>query len=288
MGRVRSHGVVTEVPAAGGTDHLCWIYDDDASFDAAVERFLSGGLARGERLLCVGDDVVERMRGDRPPLPDVAALVARGALEMLTVAEAYEAAGAFTPERQFTYYEGETRRARELGYTGLRVVAELSPLAADAARRPELVRWEHVADEFMAAGSGMTAMCAYRADLGADALADVGSAHPMVHAADGGPPFRVFFDGGRVVLAGSVDTFSADRLAALLDASPVHGRSVVLDLEPVEFVDVAAARVLARWARALQDRSVDVDVHGASPLFRRMWRVLGLEELVPGVLAETA
>jgi anti-anti-sigma regulatory factor len=272
---------VTEVPPAGGTDHLCWVYDDDASFDDAVERFLSGGLARGERLLCVGDDVVDRMRGDSPPLPDVAELVERGALEMLTVAQAYDAAGEFTPERQFEFYEARTRRAIDEGYTGLRVVAELSPLAADDDRRAELVRWEHVADGFMASGSGMTAMCAYRGDLPTAALADVTSAHPLVHAPDGMPSFRVFFDDDRVVLTGDVDTFSAGRLAAVLASSPVVAQRAVLDLTHVEFVDVAAARTLARWVRDLQARSVAVEIRGASPLLGRMWRVLGLGDLVP-------
>jgi anti-anti-sigma factor len=286
---MRPSGLVSEVPASGGSDHLCWVYEDDDSFDAAVERFLTGGLARGERLLCVGDAVVERMRGEDPLLPDAARLLGRGALELLTVTEAYDAAGAFSPERQFSYYEAETQRALDDGYTGLRVVAELTPLAADAERRPELVRWEHLADAFMASGSCMTAMCAYHAELSAEALADVASVHPLVHTADGAhPAFRVFFDADRVVLAGSVDTFTAGRLAGVLATSPVGPGGVVLDLEPVEFVDVAAVRVLARWARALADRSVDVEIRGASPLVRRMWRVLGLDELVIVPLDRTA
>jgi anti-anti-sigma factor len=279
---VRPSGLVSELPTPQGTDHLCWIYEDDESFDATVERFLTGGLERGERLLCVGDDVVERMRGEDPLLVDAAGLVARGALDLLTVAEAYDAAGAFSPERQFAYYAAETQRALDDGYTGLRVVAELTPLAADAERRPELVRWEHLADAFMASGSGMTAMCAYRAELSAEALAEVASVHPLVRTAGGGSPgFRVFFDADEIVLAGSVDTFTAGRLAAVLATSPVDSTAVVLDLDAVEFVDVAAVRVLARWARDLHDRSVDVEIRGASPLVRRMWRVLGLDQLVP-------
>jgi anti-anti-sigma factor len=279
---VRASGLVSEVPTPGAADHLCWVHEDDESFDAAVERFLTGGLARGERLLCVGDDVVERMRGDHPLLPDAAGLVERGALQLLTLAEAYDAAGAFSPERQYAYYEAETRRALDDGYTGLRVVAELTPLAADEERRPELVRWEHMADAFMASGSGMTAMCAYRAQLSGEALDDVASVHPLVHLAGGGHAgFRVFFAGDSVMLAGSVDTFTAGRLAGVLATSPVGSGRVVLDLTAVEFVDVAAVRVLARWARHLSDRSVAVEIRGASPVVRRMWRVLGLDQLVP-------
>ena len=50
-------------PNAGTADHVCWVYDDDATFDAAASEFLAGGLARGERLLCVGERVIESLHG---------------------------------------------------------------------------------------------------------------------------------------------------------------------------------------------------------------------------------
>jgi anti-anti-sigma regulatory factor len=161
------------------------------------------------------------------------------------------------------------------------VIAEVSALAADPAVRPELVRWEHVADDYIARGTGFTAMCAYRAELAGEALADVASVHPLVHGPDGAPPFRVFFDGDRLVLAGSVDTFSAARLARVLASSPVDAGGVVLDLSLTEFVGVAACRVLARWAHDLRARGVQIEVRDASPLFQRMWRILALDALVP-------
>ena len=55
---VRSHGPVDVVPGADSADHLCWVYEDDADFDAAAREFLAGGLERGERLLCVGERVI--------------------------------------------------------------------------------------------------------------------------------------------------------------------------------------------------------------------------------------
>jgi anti-anti-sigma regulatory factor len=102
-----------------------------------------------------------------------------------------------------------------------------------------------------------------------------------VHGPDGAPPFRVFFDGDRLVLAGSVDTFSAARLARVLASSPVDADGVVLDLSLTEFVGVAACRVLARWAHDLRARGVQIEVRDASPLFQRMWRILALDALVP-------
>lgn len=204
---MRVHGSLKE-PEARPADHLCWLHDDDGSFDTAVRAFLAGGLARGERLLCVGERAIATLEGAGGDLGDVPALLADGALGTMTVAEAYGVAGPLVAARQRTFYATETERALADGYRGLRVVAELSDLAADPGQRDELVRWEHVADEFLASGAGMTAMCAYRSDLPPATLADVLALHPLAHGAGHLAPYRLFFDADRVVLAGSVDTFT--------------------------------------------------------------------------------
>jgi MEDS: MEthanogen/methylotroph, DcmR Sensory domain/STAS domain len=272
---------VTRVPAASTSDHICWVYDeDDASFDRAVRRFLAGGLARGERVLVIGERVIAGTRTPGDGFGDAGALAAAGALRTLTTAEAYEAAGEFVPGTQRAFYDAATREALADGYSGLRVVAEVSPLAQDAETRATLVEWEHVADGYAAEGSGFTAMCAYSTRLPAQALADVTAVHPLVHA-PAAPPFQVFFDDDRLALTGSVDTFSAERLARVLASSPVGDEGAVLDVGRVEFVDVAASRVIARWAQDLDARAVPLEVRGASPLLQRMWQVLGLTRIAP-------
>jgi anti-anti-sigma regulatory factor len=283
---VRTHGSIDAIPGPGAADHVCWVYEDDAAFDEAARAFLAGGLARGERLLCVGERVIEGLttRG----VDDLPGLIADGVVETLTLAEAYEAAGPFLPEQQLAFYDAATRRALDAGYRGLRVIAEVSELAADPDQRAELVRWEHVADGYAAQGSGFSALCAYRADLGAEALADVATVHPLVRAPEAIAPFRLFTDDRGLVLAGSVDTFSSDRLARVLATTAVDGDVVVLDLTALEFADVGACRVLARWAGGLAERSVRVRVTGASPLLRRMWGLLGLDRLAPLTFAEPA
>jgi anti-anti-sigma factor len=278
---VRAHGLVDEVPGAGPADHLCLVYEDDAAFDEAAREFLVGGLARGERLLCVGQRVIDSLQALTPPTLDAAALIAGGAVETLTLAEAYEAAGPFLPEQQLAYYDAATRRAMDDGYRGLRVIAEVSDLAAAPAQRADLVRWEHLADEYAAHGSGFSAMCAYRADLGPEALADVASVHPLVRAPEEVSSFRIFVDGDRIALAGSVDTFSSDRLARVLASVRVRDDGLVLDLAALEFMDVAGCRVLARWAADLCPHSVALEVTGSSALLRRMWQVLDLARIAP-------
>jgi len=272
---------VTKVPTASTSDHICWVYDeDDASFDRAVRHYLAGGLARNERVLVIGERVLEGIRTPGDGFGDAEALAAAGTLRTLTTAQAYAAAGAFGPGGQRAFYDAATREALADGYSGLRVVVEVSPLAEDAVTRATLVEWEHLADGYAAEGSGFTAMCAYSTRLPAQALADVTTVHPLVHAA-ATPPFQVFFDDDRLALTGSVDTFSAERLARVLASSPVGDEGAVLDLGRVEFVDVAASRVIARWAQDLDARAVPLEVRGASPLLQRMWQVLGLTRIAP-------
>ena len=107
---------------------------------------------------------------------------------------------------------------------------------------------------------------------------------PPVRPLDDGPdhlnPYRLLVDEDRVVLAGSVDTFTARQLAAAL-AGTQTGPEAVLDLGGLEFVDVAGCRALAGWARALRERGVPLEIRGASALLQRMWRILGFDDVAP-------
>jgi anti-anti-sigma factor len=281
-GRVRSSGPVTDVPAAGPADHVCWVYDrEDDDFDRAVGRFLTGGLDRGERLLVVGERVIESLHSPAAALPDVGTLLTDGTLQTRSMGDAYDAAADFVPDEQFAFYDAATRLAVDEGYQGLRVVAEISALAADPVHRPALVRWEQMADRYVASGAAFTAMCAYSSELSREAVDDVTAVHPLVHAPARAPAFQVFFDGDGVALAGSVDAVGADRLARVLASSPAEPPAIALDLGRVEFMDVAACRVLARWAAGLSARSVSVEFAGSSSLVRRMWQLLSLDAVAP-------
>ncbi len=277
---MRAHGRVETVPDAGPADHVCWVYDDATDLDAAAGRFLAGGLARGERLLVVGDGMIETLHRNTLPFGGTDELLATGALQVLDLTGVHADTTRCTPEQQLAFYDAVTRQAVTDGFTGLRVAAEVSALAADPVTRPVLVRWEHLTDDLVAHGSGFTAMCAYRADLCPEALSEVASVHPLVRAPEGVPPFQVFHDGEGVVLTGSVDTFTAGRLGSVLAESRASRPATVLDVGRLDFIDVAGCRTLATWARDLDE---PVEVIGASRLLQRMWRLLALDQVTPAV-----
>lgn len=273
---MRPSGLLDRPAGVERGDHVCWAYEDDAAFEDAALRFLADGLARGDRLLWVGDGAEDRLRRSSGPLADVDGLTARGTLQVLSVAEGYAAAGTFAPERQLPFYDAATRRAIDDGYRGLRVVAEITGLAADETQRAQLLRWEHLADDFVAHGPGFSALCAYRSDLlPADAVADVVSVHPLAHTVGPGPGFRLWFDEGALRLGGDVDAFTAGRLAGLLATTHVADRVVTLDLAELSFIDLAGVRAIARWADELAAGDRRLELRDASRLFRRMWELLG-------------
>ncbi len=286
MRSVRPSGVLDERDELTSADHLCWVYDDPAPFVDAAQRYLADGIERGERLLCIGDDLAAELRAAGELFGPLDDLVATGTLTFQTVREAYDDGRGLSAGDQRAFYEAAVRDARAAGHTGLRVVADVTPLALTASLRADLVRWEHMADEFIASGAGMVAMCAYRrATLDADALADVTSVHPQVHAPLDPPSFRIWFDGPRVAIAGTLDTFCCARLARVLAGSPAASGSAVLDLSRLDVVDVAGCRVLASWAHALAARGRRLRIEDAPRSLVRIWQLLGLETPAPVTFA---
>jgi anti-anti-sigma factor len=261
-------------------DHVCWAYDDDDSFEQAAVRFLSTGLDRGERLLWVGDGAEARLRRARGPLSGVDELAARGALELIPVSAGYAAARTFAPEEQFAFYDGRTRQALADGYAGLRVVAEVTALAGDPRHSEDFLRWEHLADDYVAHGPGFAAFCAYRrVEVPPSVVADAAALHPVSFPQGTPPAFRLWFDDGRIAVSGEIDTAAADRFRRLLGSTHVDAALVTLDLNRVDFMDLAGVREVARFARSVTARAARLEIAGSSRLFRQMWHVLGQDAL---------
>jgi anti-anti-sigma factor len=281
---VRASGLLDEPAGVEDADHVCWAYSDDASFEDAAVRFLRAGLERGDRLVWVGDGAADRLRRAGGALGRVEDLTASGALELVPVSAGYPTAGAFSPEEQLAFYDGRTRRAREEGYAGLRVVAEVTALASDARHSSGFLRWEHLADDFVASGAGFSALCAYScAAASPEVVADAAAVHPVSSVPGAAPSFRLWFErddtGERIAVAGEVDVVAADRFRRLLESTHVDTPVLTLDLSRVTFIDLAGARAVAAVGRAVAARGGRLVLAGASRLFRRMWRITGFADV---------
>ena len=140
------------------------------------------------------------------------------------------------------------------GFTGLRVATDVTALVREPAELDAFARYEHQADRLMA-DRPFSAMCAFnRTEIGADALAQLGSMHPLatesvtrfhLHASDR--------PGCVAALSGELDLASGLQLQLALDRAaltPFDGK-LVLDATGLTFVDGARLAAIADHASGL-------------------------------------
>ena len=139
------------------------------------------------------------------------------------------------PDRLLAIYAAATDEALAEGFSGLRVVADVTDLATDPGCQ---CRWESVADRFMAERP-LSALCCYdRRRLAPEVLRDLCAVHPVVNEP---VPFRIYAAGDDLRLEGEIDYFSSDALQRLLQLTRADGG---LDLSGAGFIDHHGARVI--------------------------------------------
>ena len=271
---MRRAGEVTDLQGLERHDHVCWFYDDVPDLGPAARDFLIDGLARGERLLCVGDGVIRSVTEGSAALPDAAELVRTGRLDLVPVSAVYAAGRERrSVAEQLRFYSRAVDRALADGYAGLRVAADVSDLASD----PAQLEWEQAADRFIVEGPGMATLCAYRADAVGEPLRDrLLQVHPLAGGRVCEAGFRVYAETDTLVLRGEIDSFSAGELADVLAATPRTAGAVTLDTAGLAFIDVAGTRVLAAWRDALQAGGVELTLRNPPRVLRRVWQALEL------------
>jgi MEDS: MEthanogen/methylotroph, DcmR Sensory domain len=219
---MREHGVVSSAAGLGLHGHACWAYADGAELFRAADDYLADGARLGQRLVFVGPE-------------EMLAQVRRRDVECLPLSMFLEPGQPTDPDRMLRIYTAATDEALAAGYTGLRVVAEVTELAGDPGCQ---CRWESVADRFMVERP-LSALCCYdRRRLAPDVLNDLCAVHPVVNEP---VPFRIYATGDGLLLEGEIDYFSSDALRRVLPLTRGDG---VLDLSGAEFIDHHGARVL--------------------------------------------
>lgn len=273
---MRVSGVVDDVRRLGPHDHVCWGFEDVASFRSQALSFLLDGLEQGQRVWYVGpaDD------GVHAALPEAA----RAAVEVVPFGTRYPVGAVVDPEVQVRAYAAATDAAVAAGFTGLRVATDATPLVGTDAQLDAFARYEHLVDRYMT-GRPFSAMCAYnRARLGDGAVAELATMHAV-----SGPettPFRLHASsepGCAAVIAGELDLFGAHLLELALDRAdlrPVDGE-LVLDARNLTFVDHTRLVGLIDHARG---RGATLVLRTAQRVPRRLVEVLRLD----GVRIEAA
>lgn len=245
---MRRTGLVDTVGGLGSHDHLCWVYETPADFTSAVGRFLSDGLAAGQRVAFMGDSVRE---SDLDRFDGFAAARATGAASAQDLG-LYGTTGQVDPAAQIEAFTRAFERALADGFTGLRVAADVTPLVTTAEGRAAFGRYEHLIDAFLTRHPA-TGMCGFhRARVSHETITELAGMHPL--APPGSTPLRLFASaepGVAAALAGEIDLAGYAQLrAALHHARPaaVDG-TITLDTRELTFVDHRALIHIVEYVR---------------------------------------
>jgi anti-anti-sigma regulatory factor len=280
---VRRNGLRSTAGDLKPNDHVCWVYTDDEEFLEAGLSFLADGLTAGQRVMYVSERTRSWMLDKLSRLEPAERLLARGALTVTPIWDLYDPHAPALPEKQLTTYAIATGRALAEGYTGLRVLAEITELVAEPDRHTDYARWEHLADHYVAAGHPVTVLCAINGrHVDHTDVTDIATLHPLVCGPDGLAEFRLFFDGDRLALAGTVDTYGSSRLRRLLAVSHLREPKVTLDISQVEFIDARVLHALFHWGSQVASQAGRVIIEGGSAVTYRAWRALHFDR-TPGL-----
>ncbi len=255
-------GRVNGDPGTAPYGHVCLAYDDRAELTAHARDFLAAGRAAGEQVRYIAVTASGEVDAPFVPLHDT-----------------YRDGEVVDPLRQVAAYTRATGEALAAGYTGLRVVADATPLVRTAAQLDAFARYEHLIDRYMR-DHPFTALCAYdRAELGDAVVAQLACLHAATNA---GVPFRLHACApgeGSAELAGELDVTGGDLLTATLqrtDLRPAGGGDVVLRADRLTFAD---HRSLLRLQEHAERRGTTIVLRGASRGTARLAALLDLSRL---------
>lgn len=249
--------------------HVCWVVDDQAAYSDEATELLAGGGALNQKLVAFG-----------PEGSDSLAAVRAGAAIVADPHVAFLDRGPLTVEAVFAAFREQSAVARDEGYDGLRVVADMDWLLPGRPTPASIVGFELLLDRVVGE-LGASVVCAYRcASFDAETITGASAVHPIRLGSGEPPQFRMVAGAdGTWRLSGEVDVAVIPAFAAAFDAAASGGMCVV-DVAGLDFIDVAGMRVVAQRSRE-HDRTVVLS--GASERLRRTWELARFHQAAPRV-----
>jgi anti-anti-sigma factor len=245
--------------------HALLVYHDEELRLDQLAAFAGRGLERGEVVLCTAtSEECTLEEGLAARGFDVAASSRTGQLVRLSLAELFSAGGLTG------YVTGVLQR----GYPGVRVCGNATSSTAHLgwegmqAAEQEM---DHLCETLPVA-----ALCQYDAVAGtSEEVRDLVAAHPQVVRSD---TLIVTRRGEQVRLRGEVDFASAPVLEAALHraAADGGGRSLLVDLTQLAFIDIAGHDALLRGTEGLRAGGGVLVLRGAMGGVLRVLDMLGL------------
>jgi len=263
-----------EAPANGFGPHAhaCWRYSTDAERARVAGEWLQDGLDRGYRAVYVADAPLDQLLAELAGVPRRDEAVSLGGLLVLRTADIYDLSAPIDAPTQLAVYADAVERARQDGYEGLRVAADITALVADPDRRPAHVRWEQVADRYISQHP-FAPLCMYDSRRLPDLEAIV-ACHPL--QGPGAAPFSIYAAQPHGAAAtGEIDLASHAAFREILAGQPESDR--VIDTSGLSFLDGRAAWFL--HSHLVERRAAGHPVVLADPpeVLRRVWTMAGFD-----------
>ncbi|GIF01713.1 hypothetical protein Ari01nite_91770 [Paractinoplanes rishiriensis] len=196
----------------------------------------------------------------------------------MPLGDTYPEGAIIDPFAQVAAYAATTDQALAAGWTGLRVVADVTPLVRTPAKLDAFARYEYRIDRY-SRDHPFRAMCAFdHAELGDDTIAQVACMHAE---SDPAVPFHLHAcppADGCAARTGELDWTTDDLFTAALrraDLAPA-GHDVVLQAGGLRFAD---HRSLLRLQQYAEDHAITVVLRDASRATARLAGLLDLSRL---------
>lgn len=267
----RHAGALPTLDELPDCSHVCWVVDSPARYQRWSSACLADGARRGQRLLRFVPQAQVTAEPDGLPVTafDPAVAVLRG--------------GPLDRAALYATLRTAAATARDDGYRGLRLVADMDWLATPAPSAVEVAAYELLLDQVVT-DLGATVVCAYRAESFApDTIAEAVAVHPSTSGpipVDPGFRFRNV-QGPVWDVHGEVDQFNADAFGRALATAATGARSIRLRAHGLAFIAVAGLGAIVDVTRARPDLRIVVE--GARSSFTHFWTLLGYDRLVPAV-----
>jgi anti-anti-sigma regulatory factor len=244
-------GLATPPEVAGG-DHACCVFASDDDQADVVAKFARDAVRRGDRIFYLADQADESKVADL--LADTGlegrAMLDTGALQVMHSSQMGLEDG-FDRDRQLGVWRHLTGLARDDGYRGLAVLAEMSWALTWKVDDDALVGYEATAGEVFESGE-LSALCQYdRRLFGTDMIRRAGHAHTYGIAIDDAS-CSVFYNrvqlhldesGSTIEFAGEIDLANVRFVEKQLSQLLATGDGVA-DCADVTFIDIGGCRVL--------------------------------------------
>jgi anti-anti-sigma factor len=265
-------------------DHVCWTTGDEAVRLDSLTEVAETGFREGHRVVYCGDDTADVLAAfAQRGLPTGRAL-ASGDLRVPPIESSYLTAGVFDPQATLSFLHREIGAARDAGYRGLRIVADMSWASRLVPGIERLLDYETEINKIFAEGY-VLGVCAYdRRAFTTASLRNLARSHPGTVRT--GRPFdparalrvRHTWQPFGLRLEGEADLLNESVLRAvidhLLDILPDEYPRAAVDVSGLTFVDTAAARVLLQAPDRAAGR---IRLVGRSPALDRLIEFHGAE-----------